>query len=186
MFDMPEEGPEENRPRRSERQGTDRLVDHMMYLLVGPFIGWPGWEDLMTRHKDDIVLKRLAHGAEILKEEMCTEFEAMLYLSTASLAHPISHDWYTVYMYLFRRWNPENADTIGVKVEELERNQMEDLIRLRRWIFRTQMDHLKGRRRTDERKEAPSTGSGVERAQPEVIQPRMFDFESSEDDEEGE
>jgi hypothetical protein len=176
MFEQPEE---EGAPRpssgRSQRQEEQRFVDGMMYLLVGPLIGWPGWEDLMSRHKDDIMLQRLAHGSQILKEELCTEFEAMLYLSTASLAFPMSHDWAEIYMYLFRRWRPEQA-------EKLDRTQVEDLNRLRRWIFRTQMNHLKRRRA----EYTPEAGKEAEEKPEQVIQPMMFNFESSEDDEEGE
>jgi hypothetical protein len=156
----------------------------MMYLLTGAFVAWPGWEDLMTRHKDDITLQRLAHGTEILRDQLCTEFEAMLYLSTASLAQPISHNWYEIYMWLFRRWNPEGAKSINLEERELYQTQVEDLNRLRRWIFRTQMDRLRQRLRSTERSEE---GKEVEASKPEqVIQPQMFNFESSEEGGEGE
>ena len=84
---------------------------------------------------------------------MCTEFEAMLYVSTASLAQPLTHNWVEIYMWLFRHWNSQQVDEIEIDGHELDRGQVEHLNRLRRWIYPTQLNHLKAKQREADRKE---------------------------------
>ncbi|MFQ6027691.1 MAG: hypothetical protein ACE5Q6_09385 [Dehalococcoidia bacterium] len=174
MFELPAEEPE-RRPRRSQHQEEERFVSQFMYLLTGPYITWPGWEDLAVKRKDDILLYRLAHAREIFEQQLCTEFEAMLYVSTASMEHPMNHDWTEIYMWLFRRWNPEQADEIELNVRELDNNQLEQLNRLRRWLFQRQMNHLKAKQRDANRKEVEE-----EQRRLEAQQPRMFELPGGE------
>jgi len=93
----------------------------------------------------------------------------MLYISTATLAHPPSHDWFCIYAWLFRRLRPEQGADIfsDHEGEKLNVNQQEDLARLLRWIFRQQMAHLKAKRMAAE-KENPAP------APQKVEQPKMF------------
>ena len=58
----------------------------MMYLLTAPTVGMPKWVDTLRMHKQEITIQRLARQEEIFEAQECTEFEAMLYISTASLA----------------------------------------------------------------------------------------------------
>jgi hypothetical protein len=123
----------------------EQFVDQMMYLLTAPGITMPGHEDLYRLRQTDAMLQRLAHYREIFDTKQCTEFEAMLYISTASLVHPISRDWGDIYFYLFQRWNPAQAELIKIEPRELDYPQEEDLRRLRSWIYRTQINHLRRR-----------------------------------------
>ena len=69
-----------------------------------------------------------------------TDYEAMVYLHTASLAVSFSDDWYNVYTYLFSKYHPEKAERIGVyreKLTEAERRKLEDL---KKWIYRQQVN----------------------------------------------
>jgi len=53
-----------------------------------------------------------------------TDYEAMVYLHTASLATPFSESWYNIYMYLLSKYYPQQAKRIGVyreKLTEVER-----------------------------------------------------------------
>jgi hypothetical protein len=153
--------------RKRDREGQ-AFVDQMMYMVVGPFIGFPGWEDELRNHKTEILLQRMLHSKEVFETQQSTEFEAMLYVSTASLAHPIGHDWAQIYMWLFKRWQPEAAQKLQIEPDrpELNVNQQEDLARLRRWIFKHQMDHIK--RKT--RGEPAPTPAG----EPELVQMSFF------------
>ena len=74
----------------------------MMYLLTAPTVGMPKWVDMLRRHEEEITIQRLTRHEEIFEAQECTEFEAMLYISTASLQFPLDHDWTEVYMYLLR------------------------------------------------------------------------------------
>lgn len=169
MFE--DEGPPQERwPRRSEAQETERFVGQMMYLLTAPYVGWPGWGDHVERQKDKIMLYRLAYHREIFDNEMCTEFEAMLYISTVSLAQPIGHQWTEIYMWLFRRWNPEAAKDIDIEERDLDPSQVDHLARLRRWVYRTQMNHVKARNARADRKEVEE-----EKKRLEAQQPRLFE-----------
>ena len=134
------------RPTREERE-SDKFVLQMMYLLEAPMLGMPMWLDTLKQHKGEITLERLGRQREIFETRQCTEFEAMLYISTASLEYALSHDWAEIYMYLFKKWSPEKAKAAGIEPpEELSRYpQQEDLNKLRHWIFRNQMNHLRAK-----------------------------------------
>jgi len=159
--------------RKRDREGQ-ALVDQMMYLLVGPYIGFPGWEDIwqVNDNKTTARVHRLAHHKEIFETQQATEYEAMLYLSTASLAQPISHDWAQIYLHLFNGVMPEVAKDLDVLPDrpELNVNQQDDLARLRRWIFKHQMDHVRRKTRAE-----PAPPPAQE--EPELVQLSFFQDE---------
>jgi len=88
------------------------------------------------RLKEDIVIDRLA---QILKGErgICTETEMLAWLSTATLASPLSEIGYKAYFYLFYRWarrkgidtsfmeNPHEPETL----EPYEKAELEHVMR---------------------------------------------------------
>lgn len=127
----------------NQDRDQEQFVDQMMYLLTAPNISVPGYEDVWKLHKDDATLQRLAHHREIFGNKQCTEFEAMIYISTATLIAPPEHDWAAIYFYLFHRWSPEKAKAAGFEPRELEYPQQDHLSRLRNWIYRTQINHLR-------------------------------------------
>lgn len=147
----------------------DKFVEQVMYCLTAPMVGWPGWEDLLRQHKAEISLRRLALVQQVYKEQMATEYEAMLYLSTASLAHPMPRDWAEVYQHLFYRWNREKAEELGLDNPKLNPNQVEDLNRLRQWLFRRQVEHLRGKLREGPVPEPPKEPAAE-------VQQLAFDF----------
>lgn len=157
---------------RSEARDGDEMVLTLMYCLTAPCIGYPGWgedPEFWEPHKTRVTMLRLAHAAEIHNTRMATEFETMLYVSSATLAAPPSDRWYHIYMWLFRRWNPEQADAIGIDDRALDLQEQEDLSRLRTWLYRRQMEHLKAKLRNGEvaeTKEAPQA--------PDLVQGAFF------------
>ena len=87
---------------------------------------------------------RLANSLKIIQEEKATEFEALLYLHTASLTAPLKEEWVRIYKYLFKKFYPnklpENiAKDFPDKLNEYERRLLDDL---RRRIFKVQIQHL--------------------------------------------
>ena len=151
LFDFEPEPPKQETPAPSFPKDADQFVDRVMYALTAPYMYFPPWDTIWEANdnKTKSVMYRLAHHKEIFEQQQCSEFEAMLYVSTATLAHPPGHDWFIIYAWLFRRWRPDQAAEIfdSHEGEELNVNQQEDLARLRRWIFNQQMAHLKAKRK---------------------------------------
>lgn len=138
----------------SDRE-VNRLVDTIMYCLTAPRIGYGNgtvnWPETLDAQKDEITLQRLAHALDIEREEMCTELEAMLYLSTAFLEGPPTREAFRIYMWLFKRWKPLEAlyHHLADDVGELYPSERETLNRLQRHIYRSQMDHVKSKLRAE-------------------------------------
>ena len=150
MFDVIEQLPTapdapDGVPVAPDRKGPDWVVDSIMYCLTAPFIGYTGWEDVVSRHKDRIILTRLGHGLVIAETQQATEFETMLYLSSASLTAPMQSHWVDIYLHLFLRCFPGELATGTFLATELNPDQVADLARLRRWIYNTQIEHLKAK-----------------------------------------
>ncbi len=169
LFEVPpDEGGSD--PARDRRQDRDAFVDQFMYLLTAPMVSMPGWEDTVSMHKDDITMQRLAHGREIFEQEMCTEYEAMLYVSSVSLDRPMRHEGIAIYAWLFRRWRPDAADDIGWEDRDLDPTEADLLNQLRRWIFRIQMNRLKSLQQGPDQKEVEQ-----EKQDLEIHRPRLFE-----------
>ncbi|MBF8267721.1 MAG: hypothetical protein HW388_1229, partial [Dehalococcoidia bacterium] len=128
-----------------------KFVESVLYFLKAPVIVWPSYEDDFRDRWDQVLLHRLAHAREVFAQKECTEFEAMLYVSSASLVHPLTHEWAEIYFWLFRRWRPEAAVDNDIGGHELDPQEREELARLRRCIFKGQMLHLKGQRAPGEK-----------------------------------
>jgi hypothetical protein len=128
-----------------DKKAEGNIVDHLMYCLVAPLLTWPGYEDDLREKLSDVKLDRLVHHAEIAKG-LCTEYEAMLYLSTASLANPPTEMWTNLYLWLFWRWvkDKEGAEANGLKPHrEPGAYELQELERFRRWVYKTQMEHVR-------------------------------------------
>ncbi len=167
LLDLPEgeaPAPPVTRQKSAAREEEDFVLT-LMYCLTAPLILYPGWEDTYANKRDEATIFRLALAAEIHETRMATEFEAMLYISSATLVAPPSHTWATIYFWLFRRWNREKADAISIEDRPLDRNAQEDLERLRSWMYDHQMQHLKAKLRGE--------GPREEEA-PELVQAKFF------------
>ncbi|MDP3064137.1 MAG: hypothetical protein Q8O40_13145 [Chloroflexota bacterium] len=156
-------------PAEWAHRNDEQFVDYFMYLLMAPLILYPGWEESFRDRMSDVTLQRMIHHKEIFTQQMCTEYEAMLYISSATLVASPSHDWYVIYMWLFKRWNKEAAEKIGMDdaPEKLNSNQQEDLAGLRQWIFKGQRTRLKARG-------VSQATVRVERKELEVERPKLF------------
>ena len=171
LFALEPGPPKQETPAPPSRKDTDQFVDQFMYLLTAPYMFYPPWEDVWhaNDNKTTAKLHRLMHAKEIFETEQCTEFEAMLYISTVTLSHPPGHDWFNIYMWLFNRWKPELAKEQDLLPDrpELNVNQRDDLARLRQWIFSQQMKHMKAKRKT--------AATGEPAPAPEVVEhPQLF------------
>lgn len=125
-----------------EKKAVD-MIENLIKAFMNPIVGHPMWADTITEEqKARIKIERLkqikeANGAKISEG---TEYEALVYVMTVSLAQPLTHHWYNIYCYLFRKFYPEQANQIfdeheGIKLDSCEQTE---LIGLRRWLWKTQ------------------------------------------------
>lgn len=115
---------------------ADELEKYIRRMFA-PIIAFKGYEDLVTEEmKNRIIIERLKD----ISSDSATDYEAMVYLHTASLAVPLSKDWFNIYAYLFSKYHPKEAKRIGVykeKLTKLENRKLEDL---KKWIYKQQMN----------------------------------------------
>lgn len=133
---------------REERQ----FVESLMYGLSAPFIFPPGgWGDSIPKQTRDLALiYRLAELPQIIEQEQCTKFEAMMYLSCCSLVAPLTHDAYKMMMHCMKKYygldkiddNPERIKYLEQDATLFE-NEEQELSRIRSTIFKRQMERIK-------------------------------------------
>ena len=160
----------------TEKQ-LDKGISDIVGVFCDPIIVYPsGWEDTMPDWiKSRIPLDRLCMNMKALKgEEMTgTDSEALAYMYPASLAFPLSHDWAQVYLYLASKVCPLEGKEVpeDIKVDKLDRNQLDDLNRLKAWIYRKRIDARLNRDRAARRENKEE-----EAARREAAQPALFTF----------
>jgi len=100
--------------------------------LFAPIIAYTGWEDIVTDEmKNRIQIERLANPLM----ETATDYETMVYLHTASLATPLSHEMQNIYSFLFTKYHSEQAKGIGVYTEKISETEQRELAKLKKWIY---------------------------------------------------
>lgn len=133
------------------------FVDRLMYALRAPIIAWPGCEDSITEEQcTKAKLHRLAMAATAKVLDEASDFEAMLYIMTSTLANPPSHTWYKIYTHLFCKFYPNQAtEMFGDRIEKPEEYELtRDLRGLKQWIFKKQMQALKEKDKKEKQKVA--------------------------------
>jgi len=105
--------------------------------VFAPIIAYTGWEDVVTDDmKNRIQIERLANPLM----ETATDYEAMIYLHTASLATPLSHEMQNIYSFLFTKYHSEQAKGIGVYTEKISETEQRELAKLKKWIHDKQKE----------------------------------------------
>ena len=143
--------PEKKPMTGKEKREQKKFVTTIMYGLQSPMVfSAGGWGEDFPKDKIEMAsILRLAGCIKCIKEEMCTKYDAMCYLNTASMEAPFTHQWYKIYMHTFREAAPDmwknliEGDKWIERDADLEENEMDSLNRLRRWIFKRQIDHVK-------------------------------------------
>ena len=161
----------------------DRKVDGWISDLVGtftdPIIVMPGgWGDTLPSWiREEITVERMFENMQSLKgeESLAADAEVVAYLYTASLEAPMDSDWVEIYLYMaskvMKRHTKQEMPADMRVVEKLTRNQEDDLLRFKQWLYETRVRARQERDRS-ERKECKDQ----EKQRIEVLQPRMFDF----------
>ena len=131
--------------RKAEREAK-KQIEQMVFALTAPLVVWRGSErDARDEWKVKAKIYRLAKLMRGEDDDMATDYEAMIYISTASLSVPLGHSWYRIYVHLFREFYEEHADEIGIENVELYEYEVRMLNDLKRWIRKKQSELLRGK-----------------------------------------
>lgn len=156
----------------------EKGISDIVGVFTDPILVFPeGWGDTLPGWlKQAITLERLEMNMKALKgEEMTgTDAEACAYLYTAGLTQPMDHDWGQIYLYIatqtYRRWG-KNEMPADIAVDKLNDEQMQDLRRLKEWIYR-QRTRIRLERDRAERRQQKEEASALRKAE----QPALFEF----------
>ena len=122
------------------------------YAILSPIVVDPRWTDIPENLKFKAFMYRLLEAPECVETEMATEFDALVYLHTASLSVPFGRVWFNIYAYLFRKFFPKHAEKIGLPEIQLNQLEQEELKKLRKWIFKQQIKAIKEKKRDQSNK----------------------------------
>ena len=122
----------------------DEFEKVLEYALKAPIVVDPRWNIVPEKLRDMALPLRILHSLDCVKNQRATEFEALIYLHTASMSQPLSDEWARIYMWLFRKYFPEKAKRINVPEVTLNSYEKHLLDQLRYRIFKTQMKHIRG------------------------------------------
>ena len=121
----------------------DKWISEIVGALYDPIIVSPGgWGDTLPGWlKGAITTERLIMNMVALKGGTMTgtDAEACAYLMTVSLENMLDHDWAQIYFYVAGKTCRGEKKQVpeDIAVESLDRNQEEDLTRLKAWLYRT-------------------------------------------------
>jgi len=160
----------------------DRGISDLVGVFSDPIIVFPGgWGDTLPEWlKGAITMERLMINVAALKgEEMTgTDAEACAYLNTVSLTQPIDSDWTEIYLYIagkvYEKWRTKDSGVKmpeDIRVESLRKDQLQDLKRLKDWIYRQRVKVRQERARGERREQREEAA-----AERKLEQPALFDF----------
>ena len=121
------------------------------YAKLAPIVAYPGWESAVKENR--FLLEKLTElrlkGAKVCfeRKKRALEFEALLYLYTASLAIPFSEEWFRIYMFLFKKYFPEAGAIVHSERIVLTERENSLLRGLRKWIFKQQLKRIAEKRK---------------------------------------
>lgn len=127
----------------------DFLKGQKMFMMLAEMlsgkrkiVAHPMWKDTITEEqKMRVEMERMKQigKSDGNKIDCSTDFEALIYLMTWSLAAPIGEQWTRIYSYLFKKFYPKQSEAIGAHRYETELRELTDLPeleRLKRWIYK--------------------------------------------------
>ena len=116
------------------------------YALEAPFVFAPGWGDFPKATLERAKLYRLAESVKLYDSKMCSDFEAMLYLSGLSHIAPLAREYYKMFLFCFKKYyGLEKIEPVADARRWLERDaeldelELQTFKRLKSDIFKRQM-----------------------------------------------
>lgn len=133
-------------------------IDDMVGVFTDPIITYPSpWnETLPDWIGPAITMERLLQNMRAIRGEevMASDVEAMAYIYPAALEAPLDHDWTQIYLYVAGQAMKRRGTEIpeDIRVESLDRYQLEKLNELKRWLYQARIKARGERRRAERRK----------------------------------
>lgn len=185
MSDIPVET-DRKIPKDGDETHVDDWVDDMVGVFTDRIVCWPsGVGDIMPEKiRGDITTDRLIQLMRKHKGdpegEMATWPEVCWYLSSASLEFPFDHDWTQIYLYSFTQYKGAQTPE-DLKVDKLHQNQLDDLNRLRSWLYKSRIKARKEKRRGEKRVERDEKRVKKEAEEQEIQNSRLELFQEGGD-----
>lgn len=104
-----------------------------------PIIGHTMWKNSITEeNRQRIEIERLKQIKEANGEKIdeATDYEALIYIYTVSLAMPLSSMWQRIYQHLFKKFHPDKSDFIPDYEARLDIQSEPQLKRLKAWLWK--------------------------------------------------
>jgi len=136
------------------------MVSDLVGALRDPIIVMPGgWGDTLPDWiKTQVTLERLVENMKQAQgqEPTGTDAEATAYLYTACLTAPMTEQWTRIYLYVAgktcARWGKHELPP-DVQVNSLNDYQLDELKRLKRWLYQKLVLARQEREREERREE---------------------------------
>jgi len=138
---------------RKEKSDEKKFVNIMLYGITAPTV-WPNdWSTTYPQEvRDKAKLYRMAELPKIMETEQATDFDAMLYVSCASLNAPPNREAYCIAMYCIKKYYDLKMIAEGTKDDlkwlehdaDLSHNEPARILlaNLKRYIYKTQMSYV--------------------------------------------
>ena len=126
-----------------------KFVDHFMYLLTSPALYYPQWTPPEPMLKDRMI--HLLTDYKCFEREECSDYDALIYVQTASMSFPLDTEWFNIFMWLFMKYYKDEAPSEWNEEHgrELSYCEKHDLLRLKQWIFKKQIEHIKAKNKEE-------------------------------------
>lgn len=114
------------------------MIEALAEALTRPIVGYPPWHQVTPQQKIRIKIERMKQVMESKgkKIELATDYEAMIYISTASLSQPLSRMWTRIYCHLFKTFYPDQSDFLPDYEAKLHIQDEQELLNLKRWLWK--------------------------------------------------
>ncbi|MDD5287492.1 MAG: hypothetical protein PHY28_00020 [Dehalococcoidales bacterium] len=156
---------------------VEKGISDIVGCLTDPIIVFPGgWGDTLPDWlKTAITLERMMGNMKELKgeEPTGTDAEACAYLMTVSLTQPMDSDWTQIYLYVasqtYKRWGKGEMPA-DIAVESINDYQMQELNRLKSWLYRRRTKARQEMERSERRQQKEEEGSQRKTEQPALFE----------------
>jgi len=119
------------------------FFNYFYYVYEAPVITAPGYENRITSNiNENIHMYRLLEAKDICNK-LATDYEAMLYIHTASFFQPLSHRWYKIYLHTFSQYHDVNQILSNYPMEKMKEHELDHLQNLKSWIHKRQSEYIK-------------------------------------------
>lgn len=122
------------------KKSRDMFAALFEAMFERPIIGHPAWKDSITaEQKARIKIERMKQIAKANGEKIteATDYEALVYLMTVSLADPLGRTAQKIYYHLFKKFFPDKSGFIPDYEAKLDIQSEPELLRLKQWLYKT-------------------------------------------------